>query len=259
MCIDTKKKPDMEIAGFLASCLAYGQVRQIEKNVEYLLSIMSPSPRRFIENYNDSQKHLFNNFNYRFTKPKDITDLLATLKLVLTDFGSLENFFARYYKTTDDNVLPAVITAVDHLLMTHKTLNQGRINKGLAYLLPNPRNNSPCKRLNLFLKWMIRSDDVDPGLWTSIPPSKLIIPVDIHMARLCKILNLYSRKTVTLKTALEITRSFAKIEPADPAKYDFALSRIGIVENCTGKPNEYCKDCELLEFCIKKEGFKNES
>jgi endonuclease III len=96
---------------------------------------------------------------------------------------------------------------------------------------------------------MVRKDDVDLGLWRSVETAKLIVPVDVHMGRLCKILGLYDRRTVNLSTALEITDSFGEIEPADPVKYDFALSRIGIVENCDGSYRPACNDCELLCLC----------
>ena len=95
-------------------------------------------------------------------------------------------------------------------------------------------------------------DDVDTGLWNSIDKAKLIVPIDVHMGRLCKILGFYDRKTVSLKAAIEITEAFVEIEPGDPAKYDFSLSRIGIVENCSGKVNDKCQACELKGFCIKK-------
>jgi uncharacterized protein (TIGR02757 family) len=124
------------------------------------------------------------------------------------------------------------------------------VSRGFQFLLASPANGSVCKRLNMFLRWMVRRDDVDPGLWKSIDKSKLIVPVDVHMARLCKILGLYKRKTITLKAAVEITESFKLIEPADPVKYDFALSRIGIIENCTGKIRPSCKICHLHELCL---------
>jgi endonuclease III len=99
---------------------------------------------------------------------------------------------------------------------------------------------------------MVRDDDVDPGLWRSVDKAKLIVPIDVHMGRLCKILGLYDRKTVTLSAAVEITESFVEIEPTDPVKYDFALSRIGIVENCDGSYRPTCNDCELLDFCGRR-------
>jgi len=99
---------------------------------------------------------------------------------------------------------------------------------------------------------MVRDDDVDAGLWKSIDKAKLIVPVDVHMSRLCKILGLYNRKTVSLSAAIEITESFAEIEPADPVKYDFALSRIGILESCNGRRRKGCEFCELFGFCSRR-------
>jgi endonuclease III len=99
---------------------------------------------------------------------------------------------------------------------------------------------------------MVRKDQVDPGLWKSIDKAKLIVPLDVHMARLCRILGLYHQKTPSLAAALKITESFLEIHPPDPVKYDFALSRIGIVEGCTGKYNVICKRCKLMELCWTK-------
>ena len=127
--------------------------------------------------------------------------------------------------------------------------HDGNVPRGLRYLLAQPADGSACKRLNLFLRWMVRDDDVDAGLWKSIDCAKLIVPVDVHMARLCGILGLHKSKTANISTALEITKSFADIEPNDPVKYDFALSRIGIVEGCNGNYRFECNNCELIEFC----------
>ncbi len=250
------EKNDREIAAFIAGIFAYGNVFQIEKNVSWVLSKMGDSPFKFVKDYDESKDNIFSDFKYRFNKPEDVTDLFKLLKTVFLEYASLEEYFLEFYDPRQKDTVPALICFIDGLTARHKQLNGGTINKGLGYLLPNPRNKSACKRLNLFLKWMVRDDEVDTGLWKSVSPAKLLIPVDTHIARLCKFLGLYRQKTVSLKTAIEITENFAKIEPGDPAKYDFALSRIGIVENCTGKPNDYCKDCELYGFCVKKREFK---
>ena len=104
---------------------------------------------------------------------------------------------------------------------------------------------------------MVRKDEVDAGLWKTIDKSKLVVPVDVHMGRLSKILGLHNKKTVNLKTAIEITDGFAQISPQDPVKYDFALCRIGILENCTGKANKYCPNCELTKFCRKTQPLRH--
>ncbi len=242
---------DREIAAFLASALAYGRVQQIEKSLERLLECMGESPSDFVRDFNDRKRAQLRDFKHRFTTGDDIADLLELLRDALTQSGSLEAYFLRGYGPRDKNVIPALSRFCDCLCETHAKRHGGRVGKGLMFLLASPARNSACKRLNLFLRWMVRDDQVDTGLWKSIDKAKLIVPVDVHMGRLCRILGLYSRKTVSLSTALEITESFARIELADPVKYDFALSRIGIVENCDGTYRLDCERCELLEFCCR--------
>ena len=135
------------------------------------------------------------------------------------------------------------------LLKIHSLDSNGKTNHNLEYLIVSPSRGSACKRMNLFLRWMVRDDDVDTGIWKSIDKAKLIVPIDVHMGRLCRFLGFHNKKVISLKTAIEITSHFNEIEPSDPVKYDFALSRIGIVENCTGKYNSACQTCELDAFC----------
>ncbi len=242
---------DMEIVGFLAAQLAYGRVQQIEKSLTDLLGRMGNSPFEFVQNFDGSRRKKLKDFKHRFTRGDDISDLLKLLQIVLSGYGSIEKFFARGYNPNDRNIIPALSKFCDSLLDIYAAEYAEKTSQGLKYLLCTPAKGSACKRLNLFLRWMVRGDDVDTGLWSSIDKAKLIVPVDVHMGRLCRILGLYNRKTVSLCAAVEITQNFAKIEPADPVKYDFALSRIGILENCTGKAREKCRDCELSEFCLR--------
>ncbi len=191
------------------------------------------------------KRKVLKNFKHRFTSGNDISDLLVLLKKVLNRYGGIEKFFTQGYNKKDKNIVPALSKFCASLL----TMNGTHVTKGLAYLLPYPESGSACKRLNLFLRWMVRKDNVDAGLWKSVDKAKLIVPVDVHIGRLCRILGLYNQKTVSLSAAVKITESFTVIEPADPVKYDFALSRIGIVENCTGRQRDECRICELSEFC----------
>jgi uncharacterized protein (TIGR02757 family) len=239
----------MEIAGFLAASLAYGRVRQIENNLNELLDRMQPSPSEFTRSFDESKRKKLRSFKHRFTCGDDISDLLELLGEVIEKFGNMENFFLTGYNAADRNIIPALSNFCNSLLNMYSKRRKSALPKGLNYLLSRPERKSPCKRLNLFLRWMVRDDDVDSGLWQSIDKAKLIVPVDVHMARLCRILGLYKRKTVSLQTAVEITESFAQIEPDDPVKYDFALSRIGIVDNCTGRCRNGCEFCELFSFC----------
>jgi uncharacterized protein (TIGR02757 family) len=246
----------MEIAAFLAAELAYGRVQQIQKSLTCLLGRMGESPLKFVRNFDKAKKDKLKDFKHRFTTGDDISDLLELLRDVLGKFGSIENFFADGYSENDPNIISALSKFCDSLLDMYARGHNGHITRGLSYLLPRPirpGRSSACKRLNLFLRWMVRNDDVDAGLWKSIDKAKLIVPVDVHMGRLCRILGLYDQKTISLSAAVKITEGFAEIELADPVKYDFALSRIGILENCTGRRRAECGDCELFAICLSRQ------
>ena len=243
---------DIEITAFLASALAYGRVQQIEKSLENLLGRMGDSPSGFVINFDRDKRRRLKDFKHRFTTGDNVSDLLTLLKRIINRCGSIERYFAIGYNPGDRNIIPALTKFCNSLLDIHVAGGEGPPARGLKYLLASPDGGSACKRLNLFLRWMVRDDDVDTGLWKSIEKAKLIVPVDVHMSRLCKILGLYKRKTVSLSAATEITESFAGIEPADPVKYDFALSRIGILENCNGRRREGCELCELFGFCSRR-------
>ena len=243
---------DIEIAGLLSAVLAYGRVEQIQNSLTKLFEIIEQRPYEFVVNFNHNQEKKLNGFKHRFNTSSDIADLLKLLKEILNKYESIEKYFLQGYSETDDNIIPALTKFSDSLLKIHASWNKGKTNRGLEYLLVSPSNGSACKRLNLFLRWMVREDQVDAGIWKSIDKVKLIVPIDVHMGRLCKFLGFHNNKTVSLKTALTITEKFTQIEPSDPVKYDFALSRIGIVENCTGKYGVRCKSCDLEAFCRRR-------
>jgi len=191
-------------------------------------------------------------FKHRFTTGDDISDLLWLLQKVLNQYGSIEGYFVQGYRECDENIIPALTHFCDSLCAMYAGKHGDQVSRGLQYLLASPIRGSACKRLNLFLRWMVRDDQVDAGIWKSIDKAKLIVPIDVHMGRLCKFLGFHNHKTISLKTAVEITKHFSKIEPSDPVKYDFALSRIGIVENCTGKYGITCESCDLEIFCRQR-------
>jgi len=243
----------MEIAALLAAVLAYGRVEQIEKSLTGLFARMGNSPFEFVSGFNQSSRHKLRDFRHRFTGGDDISDLLELLKMIFQEKGGIEDYFLSGYSGNDKNIIPALSRFCDSLLGMYAQSHKRSALRGLRYLLAGPAGGSACKRLNLFLRWMVRKDSVDTGLWSRIDRAKLLVPVDVHMGRLCRILGLYDQKTASLTAALKITESFAEIEPADPVKYDFALSRIGIVQDCTGSLCPGCEDCRLYEFCLKTE------
>jgi uncharacterized protein (TIGR02757 family) len=239
-------KADREIVAFLAAALAYGRVEQINKSLEKLFAMMGKSPAGFVHDFGKRQRDSLAGFKHRFNTGDDIADLFSLLRWVLREDNSIERFFLSGYKAADEDIIPALTAFCTSLT------ERGNTGRGLQYLLVNPASGSVCKRLNLFLRWMVRGDEVDTGLWKGVDKAKLIVPIDVHMGRLTRILRLHDRKTLTLAAAREITAGFAAISPDDPVKYDFALSRIGIVEHCSGKPDRRCKTCSLFAFCNHK-------
>jgi uncharacterized protein (TIGR02757 family) len=182
---------------------------------------MGNSPFSFI--INSSRKSIyaeFSDFKHRFTDGKSLSSLLIGAKGVIEHYGSLYNCFLQGLKDEDNSVIPALGSFVEKLEM------EG--NFGFKGLLPHPGRGGACKRLNLFLRWMVRRDEVDPGGWEMVPKSKLVVPLDTHMYRISLIFGFTKRKNPDLATAIEITSSFRKINPNDPVKYDFSLTRTGI-------------------------------
>jgi uncharacterized protein (TIGR02757 family) len=211
---------DREIVGLVASALAYGRVKQILNSVARVLSIMNPSPYLFIKNKNyRSICRAFEGFAHRFATGDHLSALLWEMKRVIARFGSLNDCFACGLSPDDETVIPAMIFFA-------RQLTAGKNKAG--HLVALPEKGSACKRMNLFLRWMVRKDRVDPGGWHNVPVSKLVIPLDTHMHKISLNLGLTQRKNADMNTALEITSCFRQFAPDDPVKYDFVLTRMGI-------------------------------
>jgi uncharacterized protein (TIGR02757 family) len=208
---------DREIAGLIASSLAYGRVAQILKSVEAVLKHMGRSPSAFLRKSSAQElARTFRGFKHRFTTDIELVSLLSGMKCVVAEYGSLNDCFVAGFNATATSVLPALAKFAGELKCCGK------------YLIPVPASGSACKRLNLFLRWMVRKDAVDPGGWKGVPRDKLIVPLDTHMAKIGQALGLTGRRTADMRMAMEITDSFRKFAPGDPVKYDFALTRFGI-------------------------------
>jgi len=211
---------DREIAGLIASALAYGRVAQILKSVSSVLDVMNESPYLFLQN--SDEKFLLQNFKqfkYRFADGKNLAALLIGVKNIIDRFGSLNKCFISGLLPDHENIFFAMTSFVNKI--TASGNNPG-------HLVAIPKKGSACKRMNLFLRWMVRKDRVDPGGWKGIDKSKLIVPIDTHMHKIGSIFGFTSRKQADIKTAFEITEGFKIFSPKDPVKYDFALTRFGI-------------------------------
>jgi uncharacterized protein (TIGR02757 family) len=212
---------DQEIAGLVASSLAYGRVVQILRSVELVLTKMVPTPSVFIKQSSDDLIYsVFADFKHRFTTGAELSCLLVNIKNVIIKYGSLNACFTAGLKKEDETVLNAALNFANELNAYQK--------KRCSSLMPSPVGGSAFKRLNLYLRWMVRRDRVDPGGWDNISKSKLIVPLDTHMYRISLRLGFTKRKQADIRTALEITDSFKRFDKNDPVKYDFALTRLGI-------------------------------
>lgn len=210
---------DREIVGLIAASLAYGNVVQIIRSVRLVLEKLSPSPYELVMEASPRWlKKALNGFYHRWHLESDILGLLSGIKGVCLKYGSLQKCFQSGMSPKDDDLL----TALNHFVLE---IVAGKRNQNL---LPVPSRGSACKRLHMYLRWMVRRDEVDPGGWDEISPSKLLVPVDTHMHRVSRRLKFTKRKQANLMTVREITAAFRKIVPEDPVRYDFALTRLGI-------------------------------
>jgi uncharacterized protein (TIGR02757 family) len=238
-----KSDLDKEFLAFFISCYAYGNIVQINKHISKFLSLTSGDIYSYIKNFKrnkllkrvtkvedspgrtsllaDSSKNV--NYYYRFNTEKDFTDLIYSLQNVICKYGSLKSLFLKQYNPKDENIIPAL----HHF--TEIIRNSVKHSKSFDYLIPNVSKNSTCKRLNLFLRWMVRKDSIDSGLWSrEVDKAKLIIPVDTHVYKVSRKLGLVERKSCDMKFAIELTEKLKTFDPNDPVKYDFALCHIGV-------------------------------
>jgi uncharacterized protein (TIGR02757 family) len=215
---------DIEIIGLITAAYSYGQVDIINKFTDKLLSQTGGKPYEFTINFTKRKdKKFLRGLNYRFNTENDLSLLFNSINKAIAEYGSLKNLFLSRYNDNDENITSALSNFIT-VLSSYSPNGHSYFN----YLLPNPNNKSTCKRMNLYLRWMVRKDEIDTGIWNEVTRSKLVMPVDVHVARVSKALSLVKRKSVDLKFALELTRNLKKFDNHDPVKYDFSLCHIGI-------------------------------
>jgi uncharacterized protein (TIGR02757 family) len=216
---------DIEIAGLLSSAYAYGSVDQINRFIDSVLKKTGNKPYEFTINFQKrkDKKHL-KGLYYRFNTGDDLANLFYSMNKTLIKHSSLKNAFLAYYHSAHENIISALAGFTGELSLN----GQHPTGRYYRHLIPNPNKGSTCKRMNLFLRWMVRKDEIDLGLWSEVDSGKLIMPVDTHIARISKKLKLVKRKSVDLKFALELTNKLKQFDSADPVKYDFALCHSGI-------------------------------
>jgi uncharacterized protein (TIGR02757 family) len=219
---------DLEIMGLIVSSYSYGQVDQINKFSHTLLEKIGNKPYDFTLNFDEhrDKKYLIDLY-HRFNKDSDLVKLFSALNKVLIKYGSLQELFLHGYDKMSKNIIPALHSFTSELRGA-VTLRKKSADKYFNYLIPDPLNNSTCKRLNLFLRWMVRKDEIDLGIWDKVSRSKLVMPVDVHIARISSSLKLVKRKSIDLKFAVELTERLKQFDNDDPVRYDFSLCHIGM-------------------------------
>jgi uncharacterized protein (TIGR02757 family) len=223
---------DVEVAGLFAACLAYGRVDRVLVSVADVLGRMGAHPADFVRDFDPrgrTDRKAFRGFLHRMTGDAEIRHVCAALGRVLRELSSLENLFARGMPAA--TIRPGLQAFVETVraYAFESAESDARTLRRLRFLLPGPAEGSACKRLNMWLRWMIRRQDgLDPGPWTAARPSQLMIPLDVHVVRLSQFFGMTSRTTPDWKMAEEVMTVLRLLDPEDPVKYDFALSHIGM-------------------------------
>jgi uncharacterized protein (TIGR02757 family) len=262
-CVDSPDDPvkivrrfddpaDREIAAFCAAGLAFGRVASVLASAEALLAAMGPSPARFVRSFDlgrDGRR--FDGLVHRWTRSEDLVALALVLQRFLLEHGSLERAFAVALTPGATDVSAALESFSTRAAATDVSVAYGSRPRlpGVAYFFARPESGSACKRLNLFLRWMVRRDAVDPGGWTAVSPAQLIVPLDTHVIRVAQCLRLTRYRSPGWRMAADITASLRRLNPVDPVKYDFSLCHLGMMNSCGFSRRQGDAQCPLRGAC----------
>ena len=246
---------DREIVALLSACLAYGRVDLFSRQLELALAAMGPSPARFVRAFDVARDaEGFAAFLYRFNRPRDLVAFCVAARDLIALHGSLEACFMAGHAGTDPHVGPALERFARAFLDARldRVFPGGRLSRGYRHMFPLPSTGGPCKRWHLFLRWMVRRETPDFGLWRGISPAKLLMPVDTHIENMSRAIGLTRRRSRNWRMAEDITRQLARLDPHDPVKYDFALCHKRMSGDCPGRRDAVlCAPCGLRPVCVR--------
>ena len=220
------KKQDIEIAGFFAAIFAWGNRTTIINKSRELMQLMHNAPHDFCLQHSETDLKKLLHFKHRTFNTTDLLYFISFFNQHYKNFSSLENAFTKNITAADENVENALNGFYEYFFsledVPHRTLKH----------IASPAKNASCKRLNMYLRWMVRKDNcgVDFGIWKKIKPSQLIVPLDVHVARVARHFKLLERKQTDWQAALELTAALKQLDANDPAKYDYALFALGVLE-----------------------------
>ncbi len=247
-----RARDDREIAGFCAAALAFGRVASVLNSIHALLGIMGPRPAEFVRRFDPgSPPSELRRMVHRWIRGADLAALLWILRQMLERSGSIEAFLLEGYSPEHEHTGPALDSFSTRALALDISRVYRRAPKrpGVCYFFPRPSAGSACKRLNLFLRWMVRSDEVDLGVWTRVPAAKLIVPLDTHVIRLGRCLRLTEYASPGWRMAADITTSLRALDAADPVRFDFSLCHVGMMNACGYGRTQRDSQCPLKGLC----------
>lgn len=249
---------DREVVGLVAASLAFGRVAAVLQSIERVLAIMGPQPAAYVRAFDPARDgRAFAGVVHRWTRGPDLVALVWVMRQMIDRAGSIEGFFLEGHDPAASNVEGALDAFSARAMALDLTAAYGRRPRpstgsgraGVSSFFPRPSAGSPCKRLNLFLRWMVRRDALDLGVWTRVPPSQLIVPLDTHVIRVGRCLRLTRYTSPGWPMARDITSSLRRLDPDDPVKYDFALCHIGMMNACGFNRAQADSQCPLRGAC----------
>jgi uncharacterized protein (TIGR02757 family) len=244
---------DREVVALLTACLAYGRVDLFGSALEKVWAVMGTSPADFMAAFEPERDGpLFSTFLYRFNRPRDLAAFCLATRQILQRHGGLEACFLEGDADRAGPLAPALEAFSRAFLEADldPVFPRGRLSRGYRHLFPLPSAGGPCKRLHLFLRWMVRREAPDFGLWTKVSPARLLVPVDTHVENMSRAIGLTRRRSRTWKMAEEITARLAAIDPTDPVKFDFALCHKRMSGDCLDRREpRVCASCGLRQVC----------
>ena len=226
---------DREVVAFISAALAFGRVQSVINSIGGMLEVMGSSPAAFVRGFDPARdRKCFAHLVHRWTNGADFAALVWILHQTIERSGSIEGFFADGMPTDAVTVgegLQSFSTRALEMDM-RPIYGRARPKPGVAYFFSRPSSGGACKRLNLFLRWMVRHDSVDLGVWAKVKPSQLIVPLDTHVIRVGQCLQLTKLKSPGWRMAVDITKSLREIDPVDPVKFDFSICHLGMMNAC---------------------------
>jgi uncharacterized protein (TIGR02757 family) len=246
------RSDDREVVGFVAAALAFGRVTSVLQSIERVLAVMGNRPAAYVRQFEPRRDAAaFDGIVHRWTRERDIVALVWVMHQMIASAGSIEAFFVR----GDDGASPDVQGALDSFSTRALSLDlraaYGRVPRrpGVCYFFPRPSAGSACKRLNLFLRWMVRKDALDLGVWSRVPPARLVVPLDTHVIRVGHCLKLTTYTSPGWRMARDITASLRRLDPQDPVKYDYSLCHLGMMSACGFSRAQADSQCPLRGVC----------